>query len=139
MCDLGYQDIARKTYMWWTRIMRLGRLDEIPKSWSGIPLGVDKTNADDEGVPREFRSFILEALTSAHLSGYTQVGQHASEDPKKLLDRARLISKLSAVDEAELNSEEFSIVEQCIAGHFIEVASVQLIGFLHDSVCAEVK
>lgn len=119
--------------------MKLGRLDQVPSSWSGIPLGLDKKTPDDEGTPRVFRSFILEALTSAHLSGYTQVGQHASENPKKLLQRARLISKLSDVDDVELDSEEFGIVEECIAGHFIEVASVQLVGFLHDSVCAEVN
>jgi hypothetical protein len=119
--------------------MKISRLDQVPMSWSGIPLGVDKTNAEDKGTPRVFRSFVLEALTSAHLSGYTQMGQHASEDPKKLLQRSRLISKLSNGAEVEVYGEEFSIVEQCISGHFIEVAAVQLIGFLHDSVVAEVN
>lgn len=113
------------------------RTDTIPKGWNGAVLGIYKENDDDEGVARDLKSWLAEALFGAHTSGFLPTGQPKPEETKVLLERSRLRGRLDNGDVIKLNDEELALLQKCVAAHFQEIASVSIIGTIHASVEGE--
>jgi hypothetical protein len=111
------------------------RLDMIPKGWNGEPLGIFKKDEEDEGAPRDLQSYLKEALFSAHVAGYIEVtGQPKPESSKNLLERSRLHGKLERGRSVLITTEELEVIQDCVAAHFLDIASVPLIGAIHASI-----
>lgn len=113
------------------------RTDTIPKGWNGAVLGVYKENADDEGIERDLKSYLAEALFGAHISGFYPTGQPMPEETKTLLERSRLRGRLDNGELIKIDDEELTLLQKCVASHFPEIASVAIIGAIHSSVEAE--
>lgn len=101
-----------------------------PTNWNGSPLGVGP-----DKCPRDLKSFVLQALAEAQIVRTNPAGQRETEPPSALLKRFRTSAKIEAAqDSVELETEEFQLVEHCIAALFKEAVSVRLMGCLHQSV-----
>lgn len=110
------------------------RTNTIPNGWNGEVLGIYKKDEEDAGTPRDLKSFLSEALVSAHTSGHMPTGQPKPESADVLLNRWRIRSKLDAEEVVTLTNEEFTLIQTCVASHFLEVASVPIIGTIHASI-----
>jgi len=107
-------------------------LTAIPTKWDGSPLGVTPDNE-----PRALKPFLLQSLAEAQIAVPVPGAQRGTESPEALLKRFMLASKIqAATGSVDVTSEEFQLLEKCIASLFKEAASVQLIGLLHESVGA---
>jgi len=116
------------------------RLNTIPRAWNGEPLHYTKTDEGEQGkeIPRSLRSYLQEALFSAHVAGYNpQTGQPIPESSANLLKRSRLHGKLEKDEVVLLDDEEFKLLQDCVAAHYLDVASVPITGCIHASLEAE--
>ncbi len=109
------------------------RLTTAPTQWNGNPTGIIVDG--DTRVPRELRSFILQALAEAQLAVMSPDGNRKAPDPGSLLKRFTLSTRIEhAETEVTIDTEELQLIEQCVATIFTEAVSIRVLGCIHESL-----